>query len=171
MCVPDQALLQHAEISRLSDPERCNVESLRTWLKRSPCGNYCISGAGSMAWGDPCDPEEDIPLAKRFLLFLRSMFWTPIRNAPTRKLDLVTTCPPQKVDGFTRWIVSEWMPLYHACRNFRTKTSRKDPEKSPVPQLPSRMEEVQGSRTSGSQSLVRFQVKTCISSMILKERC
>jgi len=159
VCVPDEALLQHAKISRLSDPDGGNVESLRTWLKRSPCGNYCISGAGSTAWGDPCDSEEDILLSKRFLLFLRSMFWTPTRNEPTRKLDLVTTCPPQKADGFTRWIVNEWIPLYHACRNFRTKTNHDDQEKHSDPQLPSKMEEAQGRRTSGSQSLVSFQVK------------
>src|SRR5215469_5026652 len=157
MYVPDDALLQHANVSSLSDPDSCNVESLRTWLKRPTLGNYCVSGFGSEAWGSLYQPEEEISLSQRFLLFLRSIFWA--QNAPTKKLDLVTTRPPRKVDGFTSWIAKEWIPLYHACRNRRKKTDRKDPEKSPVPQLPSQKEEVQGKQTFGNQSLVRFQIK------------
>jgi len=48
----DAALLHYTQISALPDPESDNVESLRVWITRPDCGNYCIGGAGSHAWGD-----------------------------------------------------------------------------------------------------------------------
>jgi hypothetical protein len=154
MCVPDEALLRYAKISKLSDPDSCNVESLRTWLKAPDCGNHCIAGKGSETWGDLYQDEVEILLSQRIMRFLGNIFWP--RKAPDKNLDLVTTRPPKKVDGFANWIAKEWIPLYHACRNSRKNPEPKDLEKSSVRQPISQKEKVQGKQTSRNKSLVRL---------------
>jgi len=123
----DAALLQHVQISALPEPDRCNVESLQAWLSRPDCGNFCIGGQGSKAWGDlherPKDPDPFPTLIKRLLL---SIFWAS--NPPPKKLDLVATQPYRNIDSFTRWIEDEWIPFYHGCRQGR-KEGKEDVEK------------------------------------------
>jgi len=125
------ALLQHVQISALPGPDSCNVENLRIWLMRPECGNDCIGGKGSDAWGDIYDAEKDPkPLSRRILLLLRSIFW-PRKESPN-KLDLVSARPYQKVDGLTRWVAQEWIPFYQAWLNDRMAAKSKDLENSSV---------------------------------------
>ncbi|KAH7110731.1 hypothetical protein EDB81DRAFT_954024 [Dactylonectria macrodidyma] len=108
------SLLQHAQISALPEPDSDNVECLRQWLGKADGGNYKIMGKGSEAWGDQTRRKEEIPLSKRILPLIYSIFQP---QEPTRTdLDLVTTQPRQKVDGLTRWVANEWIPFYHDWR-------------------------------------------------------
>lgn len=71
-------------------------------------------GKGSDAWGDQTRPTEEIPLSKRILPLIYSIFHPP--ELTRTDLDLVTTQPRQKVDGLTRWVANEWIPFYHDWR-------------------------------------------------------
>ncbi|KAH7011101.1 hypothetical protein EDB80DRAFT_384078 [Ilyonectria destructans] len=108
------SLLQHAQISALPQPDSDNIECLRQWLGKADGGNYKIRGKGCDAWGDQTQPTKEIPLSKRILPLIYSIFHP---QEPTRTdLDLVTTQPRQKVDGLTRWVANEWIPFYHDWR-------------------------------------------------------
>lgn len=111
----DTALLQHVQVSALPEPDNCNVESLRAWISRPDCGNFCIAGRGSEAWGDLYErPDDPDPFSKRIKRLLLSIFW--VHDSPPKKPDLVATHPHRNIDGFTRWIEDEWIPFYHGCR-------------------------------------------------------
>jgi hypothetical protein len=100
---------------------------------RRDCGNLCIGGQGSEAWGDLYAPENELePFPTRIKRLLRSIFWA--RNPPPKKRDLVATHPHRNIDGFTRWIEDEWIPFYHGCRQGpkEVKDVEKDCSKDPV---------------------------------------
>lgn len=120
------ALLQHEKMSALPEPDSCNIEELRKWIKRPEYGNYCIGGHGSDAWGDLYSKEKlPDPLMQRIWLLLRSIFWPP--KAPPNTLDLVSTRPLRNIDGLTRWVQQKWIPFYHECRTSPSQTNTSDP--------------------------------------------
>ena len=114
---------------------------------RPDCGNQCIGGMGSEAWGNLYKPQEARKsLPQRTLLLLRSIFWP--RKTPPNKLDLVSARPHQKVDGLTRWVAYEWIPFYQAWLNDRMKAKSEDPEKK-----------TQGKQNDNGQSSVSFRTQ------------
>jgi hypothetical protein len=123
----DAALLQYTQVSALPDAENMNVQALRTWITRPDCGNYCIGGAGSGAWGSLYEPKAD---PKSFWqvckTLLRGIFGWKRLDLP--KFDLVATHPQQKVDALTHWIFQEWLPFYYAIRNLRSGVRARDEE-------------------------------------------
>jgi len=122
------AVLQHVQMSALPDPDSSNVEELRKWIRRADLGNYCIGGAGSDAWGKLENPEKRRKsLMEQVVQLLRSIFW-PQRASPSRP-DLVSTLPHRNMDGLTRWIHKEWIPVYHAWQDPPPAANPDDPEK------------------------------------------
>jgi hypothetical protein len=95
----DAALLRHAQVSALPNPESFNVEGLRIWIARPDRGNYSIGGSGSRAWGDLYQspaPEESSGINA----LLRSIFgWQRVNLA---KFDLIAIKPRQNLDAITR---------------------------------------------------------------------
>jgi hypothetical protein len=109
---PDAALLQYSQINTLPEADPINVKSLRTWIEDPQLGKRQISGSGSATWGKLLsDPDsQPPPLTQEFFDVLRSAF----QSNKTEKddLDLVVPCRVDKLDGFTRWIATKFVPLW-----------------------------------------------------------
>lgn len=109
------ALLQHAQMSALPEPNNYDVEGLRVWLKNPNTRNYYIGGKGADVWGDLYAPEENPKsLLQQFLLVLRNFFCAQggIPNRP----DLVAIRPLPQMDRFSRWIADDLIPFFHTLK-------------------------------------------------------
>ncbi|RDW74200.1 hypothetical protein BP5796_07642 [Coleophoma crateriformis] len=113
----NKALLQVSQIAALPEPDPQTVESLRLWLTRTNGGDYSIVGLGADTWGDIFTEEEkDQKLIPHLLQVLRTLFW---KREPTNekyplvKSRMVAIKAPTKLDGFTEWVVREWIPFWH----------------------------------------------------------
>ncbi|KAG9244114.1 hypothetical protein BJ878DRAFT_480483 [Calycina marina] len=120
----NEALLQYYKISSLRKPEDCNMKSLRTWLREDEAGRFCIGGNGEqLTWGDIYQyDEEEEPLTRQFFIMLWRLIWPKSPSAETEELDLVATRQSCGVDGFTRWVASEFEPFHN---NLKTRRVRK----------------------------------------------
>jgi hypothetical protein len=109
----DTALLQFAQVSALSEPDSYSIKNFVQWLTSPDAGNFCIGGMGSDVWGNLyARPKEPQSRMERILSIFRT--W----KDPKSNLDLVAIRPPPKLDGFTRWVVNDFAPVFH-----RLKTS------------------------------------------------
>ena len=105
------------------------MESLRVWLKK--IGDFPITGPGEMTWGDPVLPEEKRkPLKWQFydLVFrlFFGFFYTP--KPQKANLDLIMPCPGRKVDGFTRWVTKEFVPVWQSLCDAIRRLKKSDEE-------------------------------------------
>ena len=121
----DEALLQYSQICALPEPETHNMKSLRKWLRDQRAGNFCIGGNGEQnTWGYLYDTEKDAgPLKWQFLNLIWTLIWP--KPDPPCELDLVSPLPSRKVDGFSRWIATRFIPFYANWCKYRQ--NRKDP--------------------------------------------
>ncbi|PQE32720.1 phthalate transporter protein [Rutstroemia sp. NJR-2017a WRK4] len=105
----NEALLQYSHVSSLPKADPYNVETCRRYLK---CiADFCIAGPGAHTWGNlKAEIPEDDPLGTQFRRLLRSLF---LASKPDpNKLDLVVPRAGHKVDGFTRWVATEFVPFW-----------------------------------------------------------
>ncbi|RDW67556.1 hypothetical protein BP6252_08952 [Coleophoma cylindrospora] len=116
----NKALLQVSQIAALPEPNPQTVENLRLWLKRTDGNNHSIVGIGADTWGEIFRKEEENQsLIPHLLHVLRALFWklepTEEKHPPV-KSRLVAIKDPTKLDGFTEWVVREWIPFWHKQR-------------------------------------------------------
>src|SRR5207244_3480725 len=89
----DKALLLYSQISALPAPSSDNMKQLKLWLTDPECGNFCIGGAGSEAWGD-LYRESELPSLRRLLLkLLKSLNLFGKLKHPQNRADLVAPSP------------------------------------------------------------------------------
>ncbi|KAA8568604.1 hypothetical protein EYC84_007619 [Monilinia fructicola] len=109
----NDALLQYSQVAALPNADPYNVETLRVWLKR--VGNHCISGPAACVWGDYTEGvRKPKSFKSQFASLLRSIFWPPASDPNT--LDLVVPRQGHKVDGLTKWVANEFVPLWHGVK-------------------------------------------------------
>ncbi|PQE03097.1 hypothetical protein CJF31_00011630 [Rutstroemia sp. NJR-2017a BVV2] len=125
-----EALLQYSQVSSLPKADPYNVETCRRYIRYIT--DFCITGPGAHTWGNLTDgiPEED-PLKTQFGRLLRSLFWAS--KADPNKLDLVVPRAGHKVDSFTRWVATEFVPFWVNFKKYLRQPRQKDnPEELPV---------------------------------------
>ncbi len=120
---PDKALLRHAQISAMPQPNADDVKALCEWIKLGGCGDDAIEGKCSCAWGDinAADVQSMAKLSQILQLL-------GVREC-TRKEDkkgvktlvktLVKTHPCKKLDIFTWWLQKGVVPFWKICTNKR----------------------------------------------------
>lgn len=108
----DAALIQFAQINALPQPDSFNIDSLREWITGLRMGGGKIKGSGKCAWGniEKDQQKEDKSLGWHLLRLIKSPFWAPTPEEVCP--DLVTPHPPEKIDGFTRWVANTWVPFW-----------------------------------------------------------
>lgn len=108
----DDALLQYSQICALPEPEPHNMKSLRKWLRDKDAGGFCIGGNGEEnTWGYLYETEEETGSLKwQFVKMIWALIWS--QPTPSDDLDLVSTLPPRKIDGFSRWVASRFIPFW-----------------------------------------------------------
>jgi hypothetical protein len=88
------------------------MKQLKLWLTDPECGNFCIGGAGSEAWGD-LYRESELPSLRRLLLkLLKSLNLFGKLKHPQNRADLVAPSPHQNIDTVTRWIGDVLIPIW-----------------------------------------------------------
>lgn len=105
----------------LPEPEPHNMKSFRKWLRDQAAGNFCIGGNGEEStWGYLYDTEGKTGSLKwQFLKPIWSLIW--FQPAPSDDLDLVSPLPPRKIDGFSRWVASRFIPFYANYQKYKQK--------------------------------------------------
>jgi hypothetical protein len=121
----DEALLQYSQVSALPEPESYNMKNFRMWLRDPNAGHFSIGGSGEQnTWGDLYKVEENPGSLKwQFVKLLWNLIWP--RSPPSNDLDLAATRRPQNIDGFTRWVASDFIPFYTNLRRYREKRKRR----------------------------------------------
>lgn len=118
--ISDEALLQYSQVSALPEPESCNMKTFRIWLR-----DQDIVGDGEQhTWGNLYKMEKDQGSLKRgFVKLLWRLIWS--NPSSSNDLDLVAIRPSQNIDGFTRWVASDFFPYYNDfCEYMRTRRTR-----------------------------------------------
>jgi hypothetical protein len=120
----NDALLQYSQICALPEPEPHNMKSLRKWLRDKDAGGFCIGGNGEQnTWGYLYETEEETGSLKwQFLKMIWALIWS--QPTPSDDLDLVSTLPPRKIDGFSRWVASRFVPFWANYK--KHKQNRRD---------------------------------------------
>jgi hypothetical protein len=129
-CTIDEALLQFSQVSALQQPEGYNVDSLRTWLRHPEAGNLCIGGKNEHnTWGDlyaEYPPSPSLP--QQFWLMIWRFFWAS-NSSSKQNLDLASCMPPRKVDGFSRWVATSFIPFWDNVKEYREERKKAAKEK------------------------------------------
>lgn len=107
------------------------MKSLKKWLQCPEGGHFSISGRGEQnTWGDLTKRKEpDVPLRNQFVKIL----WSLVRLKPVSddELDLVVAKPPEKIDGLSRWISTDFIPFWAECRHrWRSSNKQKGDEEN-----------------------------------------
>jgi hypothetical protein len=127
----DEALLQFSQVSALQQPEGYNVDSLRTWLRHPEAGNFCIGGKNEQnTWGDLYTndaPPNSLP--RQFWLMIWRFFWSS-NSSSKSDLDLASCMPPRKIDGFSRWVATSFVPFWDNWKDYREERKTAKGEKS-----------------------------------------
>jgi hypothetical protein len=113
---PDKALLRHAQISAMAQPNESDVKILCEWIRRESLskGNP-IDGKGATAWGDILTQKPYRNLFRGILdALLRFLRLQTDKNHKTLVKNLIKTQPRQEMDAFTRWAWHDVQPLWHA---------------------------------------------------------
>ncbi|ORY09025.1 hypothetical protein BCR34DRAFT_603173 [Clohesyomyces aquaticus] len=112
----NKAMLQYSKICALSDPDPFNMRTLRKWLRNEACANFAVRGRGGLenTWGDVYkNPDEEVgTIWTQFFRLISHLIWA--RSPSIGDLDLAVTAPQTKVDGLTRWVVTEFIPFRRA---------------------------------------------------------
>jgi len=119
----DKALIQYSQITALPKAEPFNVNTMRKWIE---CNSkpFSINGEGSQSWGKintlSEEPQEELLLGPLVLQFL-GLFWGILwpRKEEKDELDLVVPRCDEKLDSFTRWVGTKWVPFLIRFRNWR----------------------------------------------------
>lgn len=105
------------------------MQSLEKWLRNKKTVNYKIGGDGEQyTWGS-LEPEEDNNITasmlwRQFARLCWAFVWqtaAPPTGAENEDLDLVTTTPRSKVDGFTLWVLWYLFPFREDLRAYRER--------------------------------------------------
>jgi hypothetical protein len=128
----DEALLQYSQISELSQPETMNMKCLRKWLEDPEGGDFGIAGRGEQnTWGDLYEPSKPaVPLRYQFAKIL----WSLVRLKPATEdldLDLVVAGQPEKIDGLSRWVSTDFIPFWTECRK-RWRSPKKEADEENI---------------------------------------
>ena len=94
------------------------MKSLRKWLLDPAGGDITIGGRGEQhTWGNIYkEGEEAEPSFWPHLgSVILALFWSKT-DSETKELDLIAPRPPDNIDGFSRWIASEFIPFWSKCR-------------------------------------------------------
>lgn len=78
-----------------------------------------IGGSGEeCTWGYLYETEEETTSLKwQFVKLIWALIWC--QPAPKDDLDLVSTVPPRKIDGFSRWVGSRFIPFYANYQRYK----------------------------------------------------
>ncbi|RYP48198.1 hypothetical protein DL768_005858 [Monosporascus sp. mg162] len=126
----NKALLQYAQISALPEPTSNNMKQLVEWLRNPKCGNFCISGPGSQAWGDLYQKNKPPSFGQLLRKLLASLDPFGKLKEPRTREDLVVPRPHKTVDGLTRWIEDEVVPVWDALWPTKEETIEGKPATS-----------------------------------------
>jgi len=85
---PDDALIQQAATTRLSQPSRHDLRSLQDWLERPKMGNFALIGSDRHVWNSDDGPSNGSP-------------------------DLVVLRPHEQEDHFSEWVVESFLTWFH----------------------------------------------------------
>ena len=109
---PDNALLQHAQITALPHPNYDNLDGLCSKIYDEEAEYDGVCGAGNAAWGNlESPPGPPKSMAKSILPLFLNIFWKP--EGQLDKRDLVTVHQSKKLDRLTSWVKQDWIPFYH----------------------------------------------------------
>ncbi|RYP55897.1 hypothetical protein DL771_012273 [Monosporascus sp. 5C6A] len=118
------ALLQHAEVSRLPQPDLKDVVAFRQKLTYR---TLRVTGSGAKAWNisEP-EPRKEDRLIQWILSPFKKLFSWHERSLET-DLDLVTVHQAPELDRFTRWIAQDLTPIWHKICHPKTVNRTDDP--------------------------------------------
>ncbi|EPE35222.1 hypothetical protein GLAREA_10919 [Glarea lozoyensis ATCC 20868] len=127
----NEALLQFSQVSALQQPDNYNVESLRTWLRNKDAGDFCIGGRNEHhTWGDLYSTDPPPPsLSHQFWQMIWRFFWHS-STSTKKNLDLASCVPPRKIDGFSRWVVIDFVPFWQNLKDYRREKQAKKTKSS-----------------------------------------
>lgn len=104
------------------------MKTFQTWLQNQ---DFDITGSGEQhTWGNLYRIEKDSgSLRWGFVKLLWNLVWP--KSSSSDELDLVAIRPPSNIDGFTRWVASDFIPYYtDFCEYLRPKPASNDEEGS-----------------------------------------
>lgn len=101
------------------------MSSLRRWLGKVDGGDcqVCNDTGADNTWGDVKDPGVPASLWQHCQTVLTDLLLS--RPPPRTGHDLVVTHPENKIDGLSRWIVYNLVPLYWTWRDKRELEKQK----------------------------------------------
>jgi len=101
------------------------MQSLRRWLKSENDGGRKIGGNGEqLTWGNTYEPEARGSIASQFRRVVWHLLWSG--PPPPDRLDLVSPLPTKNVDGFSRWVVTYWIPFWNEVWTFRKQRKERE---------------------------------------------
>jgi hypothetical protein len=121
----DEALLQFSQISALPDPETVNRKALKQWIMNP--GKNQILGPGADSWGNLAtkeDDHKDVSIAWEILGLIGGLI-LPQKDSNDRTLDLVATGPSPKIDPFTNWLMSRYIPFIQKIQQGSSRRRRR----------------------------------------------
>jgi hypothetical protein len=97
------------------------------WLRNKEAGDFCIGGKHEQnTWGDLYSSEPPSgSLSQQFWLMIWHFFWAS-SPTPERDLDLASCMPARKVDGFSRWVATSFVPFWDNWKDYRQKRKEKN---------------------------------------------
>lgn len=126
---PDKALLRHAQISAMPQPDADHVNGLCEWIRRDGCGDDAIEGECASAWGDFNASKPHFSKPREILHSLGQLlgFRERIQKEDKKLIKkLVKTHPCKKSDTFTRWVEKDVVPFWNVCNSKRVDLEDKD---------------------------------------------